>query len=130
MAKMMSVFAVKIMGKTPLFTGTVNYKDIKQANGDLSKYIQLAYQLQIMGIDAEWKALANFNPNGTVTRAEFATVLSRLLYGTKYNHWGSIWYDSHLFALQKAGILKNTTPTMQELRWRVMLMLMRADKQK
>jgi hypothetical protein len=29
--------------------------------------------------------MENFNPDKTVTRAEFATVLSRVLFGNKYN---------------------------------------------
>jgi hypothetical protein len=38
-----------------------------------------------MGIDANGNPIKNFNPHGEVTRAEFATVLSRILYGSEYN---------------------------------------------
>ena len=69
MAKMMSVFAVKVLGKSPVLTGTVDYKDLNEVNGDLTGYIQQAYQLQIMGIDAKGNPIANFNPNAQVTRA-------------------------------------------------------------
>ena len=127
MAKMMSVFAVKVLGKSPVLTGTVDYKDLNQVNGDLTGYIQQAYQLQIMGIDAKGNPIANFNPNAQVTRAEFATVLSRVLYGDKNNQEGSNFAEKHLEALKAAGILKDTTPTMKELRGWVMLMLMRAE---
>lgn len=127
MAKMMSVFAVKVLGKSPVLTGTVDYKDLNEVNGDLTGYIQQAYQLQIMGIDAKGNPIANFNPNAQVTRAEFATVLSRVLYGDKYNQEGTNFAEKHLEALKAAGILKDTTPTMKELRGWVMLMLMRAE---
>ena len=127
MAKMMSVFAVKVLGKAPVLTGTVDYKDLNQVNGDLTGYIQQAYQLQIMGIDAKGNPIANFNPNAQVTRAEFATVLSRVLYGDKNNQEGANFAEKHLEALKAAGILKDTTPTMKELRGWVMLMLMRAE---
>ena len=127
MAKMMSVFAVKVLGKSPVLTGTVDYKDLNQVNGDLTGYIQQAYQLQIMGIDAKGNPIANFNPNAQVTRAEFATVLSRVLYGDKNNQEGANFAEKHLEALKAAGILKDTTPTMKELRGWVMLMLMRAE---
>jgi hypothetical protein len=127
MAKMMSVFAVKVLGKSPVLTGTVDYKDLNEVNGDLTGYIQQAYQLQIMGIDAKGNPIANFNPNAQVTRAEFATVLSRVLYGDKYNQEGANFAEKHLEALKAASILKDTTPTMKELRGWVMLMLMRAE---
>ena len=127
MAKMMSVFAVKVLGKSPVLTGTVDYKDLNQVNGDLTGYIKQAYQLQIMGIDAKGNPITNFNPNAQVTRAEFATVLSRVLYGDKYNQEGINFAEKHLEALKAAGILKDTTPTMKELRGWVMLMLMRAE---
>ena len=127
MAKMMSVFAVKVLGKSPVLTGTVDYKDLNQVNGDLTGYIQQAYQLQIMGIDAKGNPITNFNPNVQVTRAEFATVLSRVLYGDKNNQEGANFAEKHLEALKAAGILKDTTPTMKELRGWVMLMLMRAE---
>jgi hypothetical protein len=73
-----------------------------------------------MGID-----IANFNPNGEVTRAEFGTVLSRALYGTLYND-GQPYYLNHLNALKTNTIITNTNPDMKELRGYVMLMLMRA----
>jgi len=38
-----------------------------------------------MGIDANGNPIKNFNPHGEVTRAEFATVLSRILYGSEHN---------------------------------------------
>lgn len=127
MAKMMSVFAVKVLGKSPVLTGTADYKDINEVNGDLPGYIQQAYQLQIMGIDAKGNPIVNFNPNAEVTRAEFATVLSRVLYGDKYNQEGADFAAKHLEALKAANILKDTTPSMKEMRGWVMLMLMRAE---
>jgi len=68
----------------------------------------------------------SFNPNGIVTRAEFGTVLSRSLYGNAFDG-GTPYYTKHLIALKNAGIITNTTPTNNELRGYVMLMLMRAD---
>lgn len=79
MAKMMSVFATKVLDKKVVKTDTVQYADVKM-DGDLPGFIQLAYQLQIMGIDAQGNALPSFNPNAEVSRAEFATVLSRVLW--------------------------------------------------
>ncbi|MEI8091259.1 MAG: hypothetical protein WCG98_03245 [bacterium] len=39
----------------------------------------------MMGVDTKNKPVASFNPNTEVTRAQFGTVLSRALRGTKYN---------------------------------------------
>ncbi len=128
MAKMMAVYATKILGKTPVTTGTVQYADVDANLGDLADYIQLAYQLQIMGIHADGTALKNFEPHKVVTRAEFATVLSRVLYGDTYNQEGADFASKHLAALKSAKILQDTTPTMQEVRGWVMLMMMRSQK--
>lgn len=127
LAKMMSVYVTQILGKDKVITGTVQYPDVDEKLGDLAQYIQLAYQLQIMGIDAEGKALPNFMPHQIVTRAEFATVFSRVLWGSKHNQAGEFWYAKHLEALKDAKILTNTTPMMQEIRGRVLLMLQRSQ---
>jgi hypothetical protein len=80
-----------------------------------------------MGIHPDGTPLSDFMPNKKVSRAEFWTVLSRLLYGTTYNE-GIPYYISHLQALKKNWIMiqiDNPTET-QELRQRVRLMLMRS----
>lgn len=126
LAKMMSVYVTKVLGKQPVLTGVAQYSDVDSKMGDLADYIQLAYQLQIMGIHHDGTALPYFEPNKFVTRAEFATVFSRVLYGAKYNQDGEGWANGHLNALKEAGILKNITPNMLELRGRVLLMLQRS----
>ena len=126
LAKMMSVYVTKVLGKQPVLTGVAQYPDVDSKMGDLADYIQLAYQLQIMGIHHDGTALSHFEPNKFVTRAEFATVFSRVLYGAKYNQDGKDWAKGHLNALKEVGILKNITPNMLELRGRVLLMLQRS----
>lgn len=71
--------------------------------------------------------MENFAPQREVTRAEFATVLSRVLFGDTYNAVGANWAEAHLHALKTAGIIKDTTASMKELRGWVMLMLMRSE---
>lgn len=80
-----------------------------------------------MGIDAKGNALPSFNPNAEVTRAEFATVLSRVLYGDTYNTEGADFDSKHLEDLKSAGVLKSTQADLKELRGWVMLMLQRAE---
>ncbi len=79
-----------------------------------------------MGIDANGNALKNFKPTGTVSRAEFATVLSRVLFGDTYNQNSGNYRELHIQALNTAGILNNTNPTITELRGWILLMLYRS----
>ena len=129
LAKMMVVYMAKIAKKSPVVTGTVSYPDVKSEElGDLAGYIQLAYQFQIMGIDANGKPIDEFNPNGLVTRWEYATVFSRVLFGSLFNQEWEDFYSKHIAALNAAGILTNTDPTIQEMRGWVMLMMYRSSQ--
>jgi hypothetical protein len=124
LAKMMVVFMSWTLQREPLLTWEVNYKDVDSKKlWDLTWYIQLAYQYQIMGIRSDWTPMENFNPDKTVTRAEFATVLSRVLFGNTYNQGWVKYYEKHIEALEKANILNNTNPNLVEARWRIMTML-------
>ena len=99
LAKIMSVYAMKEYHLKPLRAAAVNYKDVNTDLGDLADYIQLAYQLQIMGIDADGTPIQAFEPHKLVSRAEFATVLSRVIWGNKHNISGDDRYSAHLQAL-------------------------------
>ena len=129
LAKMMVVYVAKVLGKQPVITGDVSYQDV-DANklGDLAGYIKLAYQYQIMWIDANGDPIEFFNPNGLVTRWEYATVFSRVLFWSKFNKEWADFYTNHLEALEAAGILSNTEPTIKEMRGWVMLMMYRSSK--
>ena len=126
LAKIMSVYAMKEYHLKPLITGAVNYKDVNTDLGDLADYIQLAYQLQIMGINADGTPIQAFEPHKLVSRAEFATVLSRVIWGNKHNISGDDRYSAHLQALKKYGIITSDVPAnWWELRGRALLMLHR-----
>ena len=127
LAKMMSQYMTKVLWKTPAETEKVEYADVDESLWDLADFIQTAYAYKIMGINADGTPLKNFNPNGKVTRAEYATVFSRVLFGDKYNKSEWNYYEDHLNALKEAGILTNTAPTIQEIRGWVMLMMYRSN---
>jgi hypothetical protein len=96
------------------------------------RYIEQACSLHIMWWKNDKKSIIEyFNPHKPVTRAEFGTVLSRLLYGETHN-WdlsSEWWYKNHLLALQKDGIMKKIdTPLGNEIRWYVFIMLHRLGK--
>ena len=122
LAKMVSKYAINILKKERntneecIFNDITNELDIKYDNG-----ITHACELWLM-----WQNIKEFRPNDWVTRAEFGTVLSRALWWNK-NEWGSTYYENHLKALKAEWIMnKIDTPTNREIRWYVMLMLMRS----
>ena len=129
LAKIMSVYAMKEYHLKPLKAGAVNYKDVNADLGDLADYIQIAYQLQIMGINADGTPMQAFEPHKLVSRAEFATVLSRVIWGNKHNISGDDRYSAHLQALKKYGVITSDVPAnWWELRGRALLMLHRTAK--
>ena len=128
LAKMMVVYIQKVLEKDPIVTGDVTYPDVDESLGDLYGYIKLAYQYQIMWINADGTPIEFFNPYGIVTRWEYATVFSRVLFGDKFNKDGEDFYSKHLEALKAAWILTNTIPTIHEMRGWVMLMMYRSSQ--
>ena len=126
LAKMISNFAIKQMNRVPNTWMKCNFSDMDIENTEMKFYSKLACQLGLMGLDANGLQVSTFSPNDEVTRAQFGTVLSRTLRGNQYNG-GEPFYIFHLNALQKAVIMKQIdTPENKELRWYVMLMLMRS----
>ena len=129
MAKMLSQYAVNVLWKAPdLSKWVVKFNDVTdKMDKDYDDGVTLAYQLWIMWQNMPWN---KFRPNDEVTRAEFATALSRLLYSTsdwKYQST-SKYYEPHMQKLKQEWIITNTDPKMKELRGYVMIMLMRSAK--
>jgi len=121
LAKMITEFAARVLKKQPNTQLDCTFDDIAEQTEEAQFYIKSACQLGIMGIN-----MTNFEPNTIVTRGQFSTVLSRALYGDKYNNSGGPYYLNHLTALKEKSIISKTTPTLKEQRGYVMLMLMRA----
>ena len=120
MAKMISNFATNILWKTPDTTKTCLFLD-SNINPVLVPFVTKSCQLWLMG---QW--VSSFKPKNPVTRAEFWTILSRALRWNK-NEWWSTYYENHLKALKTEWIMnKINTPMDKEIRWYVMLMLMRS----
>ena len=128
LAKMMVVFMSWVLHMEPVITDSADYKDVNEKKlWDLTWYIQLAYQYQIMWINADWSPMDNFDPHKPVSRWEFATVLSRVLFGNTYNQNWDNYYEKHIKALNKANILNDTNPNITEWRWWIMTMLYRSQ---
>ena len=121
MAKMISNYAVNVLWKKPDATKTCLFLD-SNINPDLVEFVIESCQLWLMG---QW--ITSFKPKDFVTRAEFWTVLSRVLWWSKNEGW-STYYENHLKALKSEKIMnKIDTPMVNEIRGYVMLMLMRSD---
>ena len=128
MAKMLSQYAINVLWQTPDTSKTIKFKDVTdKKNADYDNGVTLAYQLWIM-----WQNMKDnkFRPNDEVSRAEFVTALSRLLYSTSDWEYKSTskYYTHHMEKLVSEWIITNDNPTMKEKRWYVMIMLMRAMK--
>jgi len=119
MAKMLNIFSMKIMWNEEdpskncnWYSDLTNYSDISTASR--------ACHLWIM-----WIWIDKFRPNDFVSRAEFGTVLSRILYWDKYNVSEWEYYKLHLQALKDNWIITNDNPNIKEMKWYVLLMLKR-----
>lgn len=133
-AKMMAIFAMKELNKTPSSTTWCNFSDINNESIEVQEYIHLACELWIMGLKKDGRPDTVFNPNAYITRAQFGTMLSRLLYGNSYNiHILSPfpYYKKHLEILQQNNIMtKIDNPvTKKEIKSWIMLMMYRIHQQ-
>jgi len=126
MAKMLSQYAINELWLKPDKTRQNKFADVSGSlDSQYNNWVTLAYQLWFM-----WINMPNnkFRPFDNVTRAEFVTALSRMKYWT--SDWEYAWtpqfYKNHMDLLAKLWVITNTDPAMLELRWYVMIMLMRA----
>ncbi len=129
MAKMFVEFATKVLEKEADETKVCLYNDLDDQDEEMSYYIVRACQMWIMGV--AWDGitpLESFNPNWTVTRAQTATVLSRILWWNMYDD-NDPWYQGHIDALAEQWYITNTDPELQEQRWFFMIMLQRVAQQ-
>ena len=120
MAKMISNYAVNVLWIVPDTTKSCYFIN-SNINPTLVQSVTESCQLWLM-----WQWIIDFRPKDSVTRAEFWTVLSRALWWNK-NEWWAIYYENHLKALKTEWIMnKIDSPMNNEVRWYVMLMLMRS----
>ena len=124
MAKMLSVYATKVLGMEANTAAACTFSDIDSVKGDLHEYIIESCQLGIMG-----QGITAFRPYDTISRAEFGTALSRVLWGSQYENPTTPYYAKHLDALKSAGIMNQiaNAESTKEIRGYVMLMLMRSE---
>ena len=121
-AKMLSYYAINILWKKPDLTQwSAKFYDITdELNEEYNNAVTLASQLWIMWVNMD----GYFRPHDIVSRAEFGTALSRMLFWTE--DWSDLYFTTHLNKLKEKWIIKETNPDLIEIRWYAMIMLMRA----
>jgi hypothetical protein len=76
-----------------------------------------------------WINVQRFRPYDEVTRAEFVSALSRLLYntpdGTNSQDWTQHYYDPHLNKFKQDWTITNADPFKMEKRGNAMLIMLR-----
>ena len=132
LAKMMSVYTTKFLKKIPISwkLGCSDFQDKDQTSPELAGFMQTACELEIMGLHSDGKTpLSLFRPNDLVSRAEFATVLSRMKRGNQYDNNQPEWrWEDHLKNLHEKMIITIPGPNIIELRGRILLMLHRMER--
>ena len=129
-ARMASLFAMNVLHKVPDTSLTCFFMDMERENQEMRNAASTACQLRIMGIDKTGEPNTTFNPDGNLTKAQFGTLLSRLLWGDRYDLNTEDYYRNHLLALQKAKIMTDIDdPQINERIGDIMVMLMRAANQ-
>ncbi len=126
MAKMLSNYAINVLWKQPDTSKKCEFIDISnELDAKYDFWVTKACQLWIM-----WQNMKNneFKAFRNVTRAEFATALSRMLYEIEDGKWNTKYYEPHTAVLYNEWIINNTDPNLKEKRWYVMLMLKRTEE--
>jgi hypothetical protein len=121
MAKVISsyirTFNISVIGPTSVEKCS-QFSDLNQTNAELQSYIIQACELGLMGYHADGvNQQPTFRPNDTISQAEVATVVSRMLRGERYRGTEQYWYQSHLLALSKSNIMEySSNPLQAEIR--------------
>ena len=122
MAKMLAYYAINILWMKPDESRVNKFSDVSdKLSSQYDNWVNLSYQLWIMWINMMHNM---FRPFDLVTRAEFGTALSRMLYWIADGD--RVYYSTHLKKLKEEKIINNDNPSLRELRWYVMIMLMRS----
>ena len=131
MAKMISNFAIKVLWLKPDESLNCSFSDVSDSlDAQYDYWVTKACQLWLMWLGDGWKIAEKFNPNVVVTRAQFATALSRALNRVAWTSIenGNPYYVTHMNYLHSKWVINSVdTPNNTEKRWYVMLMMQRAS---
>jgi hypothetical protein len=135
---MMTLFTIQVVGIYPDTNKEWcdQFDDSERLSDEMKFYTKTSCQLSLMWLEPDGTTpKQSFDPEEYVDRAQFGTILSRLIYGDVYNVYAGEEqkfkrYEKHLRALYEADIMKKIQdPLMLERRWRVLIMLERTTAQ-
>jgi len=123
----------KVLKRTPDTSMNCNFTDIGKETKELQIAMRESCQLYAMGMKSDGLIpKTTFEPNDFVTRAQFGTILSRILFWWQYNLSEKEilervpYYQKHLAALKSYNIMTKISNTqMLEIKWYVYMMLFR-----
>ena len=129
MAKMISNYAINVLWLQIDSNDSCSFSDVSNIlNSNYDNWVTNACKLWLMGQNMPNN---KFRPMDSVTRAEFWTTLSRTLHKalwTTLKDWTPNYYSTHLNYLNTEKVMNDiSNPSMLEVRWYVMLMMMRAS---
>jgi hypothetical protein len=120
MAKFSSMFDLKALAGEPDKTRACVFSDTSAESNEMQAFIQLSCELGNMGLKRDGSIDDSFRSNDKVTIAEFATLVSRMMFGPIHNtpeNDPRPWYGEHTKALYKAGIMTQIDkPSNEQLR--------------
>lgn len=132
MAKIISIFDISYFDSLPNKNKDCSAfsKSIEWYSQDMQNYMITSCQLERMWIHSTtYEPLQDFMPSKSVSRAEFWTVLSRILWWRSYEAGeNSKYYVEHLNQLKEIWVLTNIDPNLVEYRSYVILMIYRAAR--
>ena len=129
LAKMISNYIIATKWTQIQSDRVCNFSDMKDQTEEMKYYAIMACKLGVMWVGTNGKGLKVFSPNQEVSRAQFGTVLSRVLRGNTYiSPVNRPYYENHLAALKNFQIMNQITnpENRMETRGNIMIMLMRA----
>ena len=95
LSKMISNYAINVLNKKPDTTKKCEFTDISdKLNKQYDSWVTKACQLWLM-----WQWITKFRPYDNVTRAEFGTILSRLLFNVSLSYLLFLMLKSFLLNL-------------------------------
>jgi hypothetical protein len=124
---MISNYAMNVLDMEPDTTKVCEFDDMWDETQEMQDYAIIACQLGLMWLT--WDGITpaiSFNPNTSLDKAQFATVLSRMMYGAEHDNNQEDFWAWHVQAMQDTGIITVTTDLFDPLRRAyAMIMLMR-----
>lgn len=131
-AKMISRFYTNVLKKTIVHIDACNpqnYSDYDTTDEETRWYIYDACSIWLMGWKNDKSVILDvFRPGAFITKAEFAAILSRMLYDTQSDNNSETWFQPHVDALLQNGIIQSfASPNTFEIRWNVLDMLLKAS---